>query len=399
MSTATKAPARAGLVLVATVALLGGGASCRKGTASPTSSFNALSLPLWGTHGCNGANQVFVPPQVPVEVPLATLVLGPWSQIAALQAGEVLYATGAGATVVVLDFTGGSPPVETELVGAGIVDALLAGLGIAGPAELAGVAIADEHTLVVAEHASNTLLLVSRDTPDTVALLAGYPSGIPGFADGVDQQIRFSFTGPAPIVPTGDGYLLVADPGNHAVRFLAVGTSVSSLTICGNGAPGFADGMPGEALLDTPAGLTAACDGRLLVVERGTEGIGGHRLRAIAIGDYTFFGLLGDVTTLAGDGTDETAQGTGGLARLAGPVSLASTSEGDVYWIDATTGILRRHASATGETDCPMFTDCAEAVGGAALFTPGGRFSLAVTAGDVLYVVDAGAGKLLRVTP
>ena len=173
----------------------------------------------------------------------------------------------------------------------------------------------------------------------------------------------------------------------------------SVVTVAGTGAPGFSDGDLWGALFDTPVGLSVSCNGWLLVTETGAAGLGGHRLRAVAIGDITFFGIMGTAATLAGDGTEATVEGIGDAASLAGPVSLASTSEGDLYWLDSSTGILRRHETGTGATDCPLFASCADALVGPLNFTIDGRFSMALTDGDVLYVIDADAGTLLRVTP
>jgi hypothetical protein len=376
-------------------------AACREGSGQGSSSFNAIPPPDAGTNGCHGSNQVFTPPQVPTEVDLTLLAIGPMSQIAADKDEEITYVTGVGATVVHVDFqvSAGAPPVETSLVGPGVVDALLATAGILTPAELSGIAIVDDDWLIVVEHTSNTLLLVDRNTPDTVDFYAGLPSEQPGFSDGVATQVRFSFSEPTQLAVSGDGRVFVADTGNHAVRMVFPGAMPTVVTAAGTGAPGYEDGNLWDCVLDSPVGLSIGCNGTLLVTEAGFARLGGHRLRSLAIGDFTFFGLTGTASTLAGDGTDATVEGIGELASLAGPVSLASTSEGELYWLDSSTGILRRHDTGTGATDCPLFADCATAVGSAANFTMGGRFSLAVTQGDVLLVVDADAGSLLRVTP
>ena len=84
---------------------------------------------------------------------------------------------------------------------------------------------------------------------------------------------------------------------------------------------------------------------------------------------------------------------------LAQPVSPLATSVDDTYWIDADTGILRRMTGLSDTVDCPLWADCATAVGAGGNFTPGGVLSLTQTPAGVLYVLDAAAATLFRVTP
>src|SRR5258708_16860211 len=159
--------------------------ACRNASSDASASgAPALGPSTLGASGCVGPNQVFTAPQTPVAVPLATLVIGPFSQVTAAQGAELLYATGADATVVALDVSGAAP-VETQLVGPGAVAALLASEGLAGTPELSGIAVLDANTLVLVEHDSNTLLTCDRTSADTLASYAGLPDETPGFADGL----------------------------------------------------------------------------------------------------------------------------------------------------------------------------------------------------------------------
>lgn len=374
-------------------------ASCRDASGGSNATV-ALAPNAAGVNGCSGADQVFTSGQLPVPVVLATLVIGPESQLAAAGAGELLYATGLNATVVAIDFGSGSA-VETELVGAGTVATLLASAGVAGAPVLSGIAVLDADTLIVAEHTSNTLLTVDRTNPDTVGFFAGEPNAVPGFADGLATgtagRARFSFTEPAQLCPTGDSppRVFVADPGNHAVRVVN-GNSVR--TVSGGGTALFLDGDLDSAFYDTPTGVVVTCDERLLVSERGASGFG-NRLRVLAIGASSpFGGFFGSASTLAGDGTNATTAGpsTAG-AQLARPVAPFVTASGEIYWIDQGTGVLRRRL-ADGSCDCPLHADCADAVT-TPDFSPFHAFSLAETSGGKLYVLDATIGSLVRVTP
>ncbi len=356
-----------------------------------------------GSHGCTGSDQAFTPPQVASAVPLTVLSFDGWSQLAAAKSSEVLYASGQGASVVRIDVSG-PIPVETAWVMPGTVDALLASGGVLGPARLSSLALRDGATLLAMEHASNTLIAIDLSFPDSVAFFAGLPSAAGGFADGLavpaggTPAARFSFAAPGQICPTAmaDGSVFVCDSGNHAIRRIAGGLVTTSV---GQGTPFFADGSAAEAGLDTPVGLIASCSGRLIVSESGAAGQGGHRVRQLLIGPPSFFGSTSSLTTLVGDGQAATLAGDGLAASLFAPRGLCSSSQGDSYWIDAGSGILRRLRGAQQSTDCPLWSDCQAALLGGGDFTPNAASSAALTAQGVLYVLDPGAGSLLRVTP
>lgn len=380
------------LLLLAAAAL----PSCKEGTSQSGSQFDPIPPPVSANQGCNGAL-----PALALQMPgFASAAIGAGSQIVAVAGTETLYLTGADGSVRLLDVGMGFPPAETVQVAPGVVDGLLSSVGIASPASLSGITVLDAANLVVVEETSNTLLLVSRLTPDTVSFLAGFPSETPGNADGPGAAIRFSFDLPTQVVAAGSGALYLADPGNHGVRLLLPGVLPESDTIAGLGVPLFRDGVLLAAGFDTPTGLAVTCAGELLVTETGAGGLGGHRLRSLRVGDPAFFGgFEGSAVTLAGDGTDATTGGMGTAARLAAPVAPVTTSDGEVLWIDSTTGILRRLDLATGVADCPLFASCADAVAMGGSFTPGGNFSLAITASSALYVLDGAAGTLFRATP
>jgi len=250
--------------------------------------------------------------------------------------------------------------------------------------------------LLVMEHTFNVVLMVSRSVPDTVSLFAGVPNEVPGMADGPAALSRFSFAEAAQLVPTGGGRVLVADSGNHAIRSIEDGFVT---TLAGTGAPFFADGSLGASLFDTPSGLSVPCSGRLWITELGAAGAGGNRLRELELGQLIFFGQLGSVGTLAGEGSPLTVEGVESLASLSAPMGLVTTAEGEAYFVDSGTGVLRRYDTLSGNVDCPLWIDCAAAVLGGGRFTQGGVVSLVSTDAGVLYALDASAGSLLRISP
>ena len=99
------------------------------------------------------------------------------------------------------------------------------------------------------------------------------------------------------------------------------------------------------------------------------------------------------VETLVGDGTPASVQGTGELASVAGPMSPVTTADGEMYWIDGDTGILRRRLPADESIDCPLWIDCASVVPSSERFTPMGLTTLVASDGGMLYALDAMAGR------
>ena len=382
-------------------------AGCREGTGSSAGGTTPIPLPAFGANGCNGMDQSF---GSLAAVSFASLNIGPMSQLAA--AGDTLgsagtyelYVTGDGATLVELVFDPMdplNPMTETVLLGPGDVDGLPEYAGVTMPAELSGVAVFDPGFLVVVENTANTLLLMSRDVPGNVSVFPTLvPDEAPGNSDGPAGLIRFAFTSATQFLPTGDGRFLIADPGNHSIRQVEVGALAQSATIAGTGAPFYADGRLTSTGFDTPVGLALTCDGDLVVAESG-----GHRIRRLSVGDFNFFagGFGGDSITLVGDGTEATTDGSGATATVAAPVAPVITGTGEIYWVDSTSGILRRYDPDTDTADCPFFADCATAMGAigtAPNFTStGSAFSLAVTEDGSLYALDADADELWLVMP
>jgi len=385
---------RSSVVGLVTLSLLLTG--CRDSESTGSGPGQALLPSLEGTDGCNGAAQTFSPGQVLTNVPLGTWVGDNFSQMAGARGGELLFLSGAAATVVEVDLTGGGVPLETVLVNPGVVQAVVDPLAIGPTPILSGLAVLDSDTLAVMEHNYNVILLVSRSVPDTVTILAGLPNTVPGLADGPGALARFSFGTPSQLVATGNGELFVADSANHVIR--RVRDDIVT-TLAGSGAPFFADGDLGSSLFDTPSGLSVTCAGNLLVTELGIGAAGGHRVREIQIGVESFFGQLGTVSTLAGDGTTATTDGLGILAQVDTPMGIVTSATGEAYWVDAGSGVLRRWNPGSDAVDCPLWTDCAAAVTGLGNFTQGGVVSLVSSDGGILYALDTGAGQLLRVTP
>jgi len=372
--------------------------ACREGSENQAGDFIPVAASPAGTQGC--AASAGVP--VTVTPLLSSALIGPLSQIAAAADEETLYLTAADGSVHALAIPlGGGPPVDTVLVAAGVIENdVLVPAGLAVAAQPSGIAVFDDQQLIVADHASHSLLAVRRDVPDSVLPLAGLLSTTGGYADGFGGSIRFHFTEPAPLLVDAFGFVYVGDTGNHVLRRVTLGAIAASDTLTGNGAPGDASGLLTVTQLDTPSGIAVACSGELYLMEAGAAGFGGMRLLSLAIGaeDNFFGGFGGSSLVLAGDGTDATVQGLDTAAQLGRPQGLVATDDGLLYWIDAKEGVLRRHDLTTGLTDCPLFADCAAAVTASGTFS-GDTFSLALGASGTLYVLEGDTGTLYALEP
>jgi len=393
-----------GVAALACIAL----AACRDASGGPAP---LVIVPnAAGSNGCSGPDQVFVAPQLPVDVTPPGLAIGPSSQVTAAAGGELLYVTLDGASIASIDMSQAPPVVEVIVPpgsGAGTFEELLAAEQIGSPGSLSGIAVLDADTLLVVEQTSNTLVTVDR-TSHALAIYAGQADETPGRVDGAAGLARFSFGTSTQICPTGDvpPKVFVADAGNHAIRLITPvpnppnGFVLVVSTLAGNGAPGAGDGDIGSVQLDTPAGLSAACSGALIVSELGGHG-SGHRILQLEIGQPSpFGGFFGTATTLAGTDTPGSVEGyepdgepNPPDAQVSAPASPLVTAEGEVYWMDAGTGVLRRRA-LDGFCDCPLTADCS-----VASFPPAHLYSLTQTRSGVLYVMDATDGMLYRVTP
>lgn len=379
---------------ISSLALL---AACREGSETDSGDFIPVVPSPSGTQGC-GPSTVAPGTVTPV---FASAVIGPLSQIAAAAdalATETLYLTGDDGSIHQLDFpAGGGAPTDSVLVAPGVIDAAL---GLApGTAQLSGITVFDDLFLVVADHATNTLLSVRRDLPDMVLPLAGLPLPAGGFSDGEGGAIRFHFTAPVALLADVSGEVWVADTENHALRLVVPGGIPAADTVTGTGAPGDSVGLLTNTELDTPGGLATSCPGELLMIESGS-GFGGNRLLSLAVGgpSQLFGGFDGTSLVLAGDGTNATTEGVGAAAQLGTPMGLVSTQDGVLFWVDALDGILRRLDLTTGLCDCPLFADCAAAVAAGGSFD-GGSFSLAIGDSGALYVLEGDLEALHRIDP
>ncbi|MBF0289502.1 MAG: hypothetical protein HQM14_16945 [SAR324 cluster bacterium] len=141
-----------------------------------------------------------------------------------------------------------------------------------------------------------------------------------------------SFYGPTALTIVGDS-LYVADTLNHTIRKIVISSGVVT-TLVGSGSAGSANGTGTAATFNQPTGITT--DGTYLyVVDSGND-----LIRKIVISS-------GVVTTLAGSGSQGSADGTGTAATFYNPTGI-TTDGTNLFVTDTYNNSIRKIVISSG---------------------------------------------------
>jgi sugar lactone lactonase YvrE len=209
----------------------------------------------------------------------------------------------------------------------------------------------------------------------TVSAFAGLPQN-PGSADGLGANARFK--GPQGVAVDGGGNIYVADTGNHTIRKITPGATVSTLA----GSPGVInsyDGTGPNANFNGPQALAVDGSGNVFVADTLN-----HTIRKVTSG--------GVVTTLAGlAGNFGSTDGTNSSARFYLPSGVAADGSGNIYVADTYNHVIRK---VTSSGSVSTLAGMAGVWGGADGTNTGARFfqpqGIGVDASGVIYVADSG---------
>ncbi len=172
-------------------------------------------------------------------------------------------------------------------------------------------------------------VVLATGATSTIAGLAG----ITGSGDGTGAAARFNY--PNGIALSSDNSTLyVSDTGNNTIRSINVATGAVTTLAGTAGGVGSANGTGGAARFSSPSGI--ATDGTNLYVADGLN----HRVRKIVLASAA-------VTTLAGSGLQDFADGTGIAASFNSPRGIA-TDGVSLYLADQGNSAIRRIIIATG---------------------------------------------------
>jgi sugar lactone lactonase YvrE len=269
------------------------------------------------------------------------------------------------------------------------------GDGIGGPNGMAeflgpiGVAADAQRNLYVAECWNNRIRQV--DASGNVTTLAG--NGTSGRADGTGgRNGTAEFDNPRGIAVDVQGVVYVAD-GHNNVR--KIDTSGQVTTLAGNGRWGWVDGTGGPngtAEFAEIEGIAVDNQGNVYVAD-------GYNNRVRKVD------ASGNVTTLAGNGTQGWRDGTGGAqgtAEFYWPAGLAVDGHGDVYVADSGNNRIRKidrsgNVTTFAGNGMEGWIDGTGGPDGTAEFwSPGG---IAVDIEGNVYVSDCGDGRIRMVDP
>jgi len=262
----------------------------------------------------------------------------------------------------------------------------VAGAGKAGYLDGAGSSAQFAYPTGIIARADGSLLIADRNNwrlraiakDGTVTTVAG--SGTKGYQDGFPTSAKLGDI--YDICARPDGVIALADTTYHRVRSLEKNGNIG--TLAGSGSSGHQDGPVASAKFASPRGVACGAGGSIYVADTS-----GHRIRRVR---------AGVVTSIAGSGSAAFTDGIGSAAAFHTPNDVAVNRLGEIYVADSVNRRLRL-ISPKGQvtTVAGNGTDAvADGFGFAASF----RYvsGLAMTAsGDVL-IADTAGHQLRKLT-
>ena len=238
-----------------------------------------------------------------------------------------------------------------------------------------GVAVDSAGNVYIADYTNHR---IRKITPDgVVSTLAG--SGTATFADGTGAAA--SFNNPRGIAVDSVGSVYVGDYSNNRIRKITSAGVVT--TLAGSATAGSLDATGTNAQFRNPWGVALDSAGTVYVADYTN-----HRIRKV-----TFDGV---VTTLAGNGTASSVDGSGTNATFNNPRGIEVDSAGNVY---TTEGNRIRKITRAGVTTTLAGSGTAAFADGsgatASFNTPHG---ITIDSNGTLYVADQTNHRIRKVT-
>jgi sugar lactone lactonase YvrE len=207
-----------------------------------------------------------------------------------------------------------------------------------------------------------------------VTTLAG--SANPDFADGNGAEARFK--NPSGVAVDESGHVYVGDVRNNRIRKIVS-------TIAGE-REGAADGVGTQASLKRPMGLAVDANGNIYVADAGN-----HLIRKIT--------PAGVVTTLAGSGKPEFADGDGVSASFSSPSWVALDKNGNLYVSDFNNNRIRKITPSGVVTTLAGSETAGYADGQETAAQFKGPSGIAVDGIGNIYVGDRGNNRIRKISP
>ena len=246
-------------------------------------------------------------------------------------------------------------------------------------------------TLYVTDRSLHSIRTISTTTAQVGTIVNG--SGVFG-GDTDGNGTTAEFKNPTGVVAAGGGTLYIADSGNHLIREVSVGATAAatqvSLLAGTSGTAGNLDNATGTAAqFNSPLGLAISDDGNTLYI----ADYNGHRIRAIDLASANK-----TVSTIAGSGTPGHADGAASTARFNRPANLA-VSGTTLYVADSRNNRIRAINLASPNKTVSTIAgngtpEHADGSGTAARFNE--PLGIAVS-GTTLYITDSGNHRIRAV--
>lgn len=188
-----------------------------------------------------------------------------------------------------------------------------------------GVAVDAAGNVYVADTDNSRICKVS--TSGVMTVLAGSATGgtgSAGYADGVGTAAKFNV--PNGVVVDASGNVYVTDAGNHLIRKITPGGSVSTLA---GSTQGYADGTGAVARFENLSGPCIDAAGNIYAAD-----IGSNRIRKIT--------PTGVVSTVAGGATMGYVDGPVATALFQYPYAIAVDAAGNIYVADVDNNVIRK---------------------------------------------------------
>ena len=266
-----------------------------------------------------------------------------------------------------------------------------------------GVAVAADGVTYVADSTNHTIRRINTD--GVVSTLAGV-AGHGGYVDGPNVLARFDT--PMGLTVDADGDVIVVDSANHVIRRITPQGQVTTLAGVAR-VPGMADGVGAEARFSAPHAIAGIAGGDYVIsdtrngtIRRMTSsgsvttlvgtaaglnypaGIAAHPDGSIVVADAENHAirrvtLAGVVTTIAGSTTrvSGAVDANGTAARFSVPAGVAVDAAGVIYVSDSSNYTLRRigiNGEVTTLAGTALQPGRADGTGSAARFGGGGLF-------------------------
>jgi streptogramin lyase len=157
-----------------------------------------------------------------------------------------------------------------------------------------------------------------------VGYVSTFAGSTSGFADGTGTAAQFNL--PIGIVKDAAGNFFVCDRDNHRIRKI---TPAGVVTTFAGSTVGYVEGTGTAAKFNQPYCITIDAAGNLYVGDRIN-----HAIRKIT--------PAGVVSTLAGNGSPGSANGTGAAASFNEPLGIAADASGNIFVADYINGLIRK---------------------------------------------------------